>query len=341
MPRPAEPLPSGIGDLPVNFWLVGQEGLATQRQSRYLPAAIRGHPGKMWPALARRMIETFSRPDDWILDPLSGIGTTGVEAVHLGRHYVGIELEERYVAWQRQNLARARTQGATGRFAVFHADAHRLDPHWPERPAAPPLTTPAGRAVDLIITSPPYSDRLGWRSPEAMSPFVRQLTRAGQCRPGFVLGGYGQGKENIGNLKDAAYREAMRHVYAGSYEVLRPRGLLVVVLRPGRDHHCLRPLHHDTARLCQALGFDFLDEIVAIVSRIVAAPGKAVQVVPHAHFWRRLTTAQLREQGYPVTLEQLEYVLVFQKPDLVPAGLLPRKNGLSAALAGAAPHRTG
>src|SRR4051794_38137987 len=70
---------SDLASLPISFWLVGQEVSLVQRRGRYAPASMR-HPGKMLPLLARNLVEEYTKPGDWILDPLSGIGTTGVEA---------------------------------------------------------------------------------------------------------------------------------------------------------------------------------------------------------------------------------------------------------------------
>ena len=39
-----------------------------------------------------------------ILDPFSGTGTTGMVARQLGREYIGIELNEKYVEMQRARL---------------------------------------------------------------------------------------------------------------------------------------------------------------------------------------------------------------------------------------------
>jgi site-specific DNA-methyltransferase (adenine-specific) len=39
----------------------------------------------------RRIIAASSRPDDWVLDPFAGSGTTGEAAAVLGRHVVGSE----------------------------------------------------------------------------------------------------------------------------------------------------------------------------------------------------------------------------------------------------------
>ena len=316
-----------LASLPLNLWLVGQEVSLTQRRGRYTPASIR-HPGKMLPELARILIREYTRPGDWILDPLSGIGTTGVEAIHLGRHYVGIELEPQWAALQRQNLELAREQGAAGRFAVLEADARRLSR------ASEGLRrdlTEAGR-INAVITSPPYGDRL--RSVRTPSRPMLRLIAERKIGRDVIPATYGTGGDNLGNLSDPEYLVAMRKVYTGCYAVLKPGGLLIVVLRPGRNRSRLRPLHHETARLCVRLGFEFLDERVAVLARVVAVPGREPQVYAHSLFFKRLAIAHLREAGHPVSLEQLEYVLVFRKPDLLPptADRGQPKNGLSAAL---------
>jgi len=43
-----------------------------------------------------RLIELYSNPDDWILDPFGGLGTTGVRALKKGRKAYIIELNETY-----------------------------------------------------------------------------------------------------------------------------------------------------------------------------------------------------------------------------------------------------
>jgi DNA modification methylase len=306
-----------LADLPPNVWFIGQESTATQRQGRYSRASVRGHPGKMRPALARRLIETYTKPGEWVLDPMAGIGTTGVEAVHHGRHFVGIEIEPRFVAWQRQNLERARRAGAPGRFAVYRADARRLDSGFPcaadERAGATEDQALPAR-IDTVILSPPYADRLVGPGEPPASPFVQRLLRLRHGHPGILAGGYGTGRENIGNLAETAYFAAMRHIYAGCGHVLRPGGLLVIVLQPNHRGARLLPLQHQTIALIQEPGFELLDEIIAVLGRIVAPPGEAVRLVNHTSLWRRLATARLREAGWRVTLNQLEYVLVFRKP---------------------------
>src|SRR6202008_1907373 len=62
------------------------------------------HPTQKPEALLARVILASSRPDDLVLDPFCGTGTTGAVAKRLGRRVVGIERDARYAA-----LARGRT----------------------------------------------------------------------------------------------------------------------------------------------------------------------------------------------------------------------------------------
>jgi modification methylase len=48
-------------------------------------------------ALLYRVILASSNPGDVVLDPFFGTGTTGAVAKRLGRHFVGIEREEKYI----------------------------------------------------------------------------------------------------------------------------------------------------------------------------------------------------------------------------------------------------
>ena len=54
------------------------------------------HPTQKPEALLARVILSSSRPDDVVLDPFCGTGTTGAVAKRLGRRFIGIEREEVY-----------------------------------------------------------------------------------------------------------------------------------------------------------------------------------------------------------------------------------------------------
>jgi DNA methylase len=104
------PTPEPGVPLPLLVWLTAQATSRWQRQGRYL-AASGAHPAKMLPTIARTAISAYTSPGELVLDPMCGIGTTLVEAVHLDRPAVGIELEPRWADLAEANLALALSAG--------------------------------------------------------------------------------------------------------------------------------------------------------------------------------------------------------------------------------------
>jgi modification methylase len=60
-------------------------------------------------ALLHRIIMATSNRGDVILDPFFGSGTSGAVAKKLGRHFIGIERERRYIDVARERIAKVRT----------------------------------------------------------------------------------------------------------------------------------------------------------------------------------------------------------------------------------------
>ena len=50
-------------------------------------------------------IKLFTEPEDIVLDPFIGSGTTALAAVQLGRNYIGIDINEKYVEISRQRTS--------------------------------------------------------------------------------------------------------------------------------------------------------------------------------------------------------------------------------------------
>lgn len=64
----------------------------------------KAHPTQKPESLLYRCIMSSTNPDDVVLDPFFGTGTTGAVAKKLGRKYIGIEREDDYIAFARQRL---------------------------------------------------------------------------------------------------------------------------------------------------------------------------------------------------------------------------------------------
>lgn len=79
-----------------------------------------GHPAPFPVELPQRLIDLYTYRDDLVLDPFAGSGTTAVAAVRTGRHYVGYDTDEGYVA-----AGRLRVQAEVAR----HAGAEARSPH--------------------------------------------------------------------------------------------------------------------------------------------------------------------------------------------------------------------
>ncbi len=80
------------GDITIPFWSM-KENTA--------------HPTQKSEKLVAKLILASSNPNDIILDPFLGSGTTSVTAKKLGRNYIGIEAEPQYALWAEQRLQMA------------------------------------------------------------------------------------------------------------------------------------------------------------------------------------------------------------------------------------------
>lgn len=64
----------------------------------------RGHSAAFPIELPSWFIRLFTQPNDLVLDPFIGSGTTAIAAVQLGRNYIGIDINPAYIELSRQRL---------------------------------------------------------------------------------------------------------------------------------------------------------------------------------------------------------------------------------------------
>lgn len=56
------------------------------------------HPTQKPLGVLARLIQASTQPGAWILDPFNGSATTGIAANLLGRRYLGLEIENEFLA---------------------------------------------------------------------------------------------------------------------------------------------------------------------------------------------------------------------------------------------------
>jgi modification methylase len=68
------------------------------------PARKIGHPAPFPVELPRRLIQLYTFENEIVLDPFMGSGQTAIAAVRSNRHYVGYEIDEKYVDLANQRI---------------------------------------------------------------------------------------------------------------------------------------------------------------------------------------------------------------------------------------------
>jgi len=228
-------------------WKLPPTSSAAQHKVTYTKKSI-AHPGKMQTTWAQRMIQEYTKPGDLILDPMAGIGTTGVEASRLGRNAILIELEPKWIneAKKNYNLLKKDEQ-KIGDVHIIKGDAKNIR---------------LNRQVDAIIFSPPYSHTgmgapdfpRGWKGGPRQGRNPRELLPK---EP--VWESYG-GKENIGMKTGKRYWEDMEKVYEQCHKALKPDGVMVVNTKDRVKGGKVVRLGQQTAELVEKKGFKLIEK---------------------------------------------------------------------------------
>jgi modification methylase len=273
----------------LSVWATAQTTGPTQRRGRYVPESVK-HPARMLPAIAAYAIDTYTNPGDLVLDPMCGIATTIVEAMHLGRDAFGIEYESRWSDIAAANIALARQQGATGTGSVIRGDATTLT-------ALVPRVLHGQFA--LVVTSPPYGPTVHGQ--------VRPTATSGVVKSDFV---YGEDKANL------AYRDlpglvgGFTDILRGAHTLLRPGGIAVVTARPWRKRGELVDLPSAVVGAGVAAGFIAFDRCVALLAGV-----RGGRLVVRPSFFQLQQVRNAVAKGISQQLIAHEDVLVLRKPE--------------------------
>jgi len=202
----------------------------------------RGNYRGNWPPqIPRVLIEKYSNIGDLILDPMSGSGTTCIEAVLLGRNCIAVDLNYQSAiltyhrlywlikAFEEESSKPSlfkNHQKKLGSFRVFHGDARNL-------------TELKDESIDLILTHPPYLDIVGYNKEKVEGDLS-------------------------GTRKLEEYLSILRDVLKECYRVLKKEKVLgILVGDTRRDKHYI-PITTYTLLLALDVGFVLKEEIIKI-----------------------------------------------------------------------------
>jgi len=183
------------------------------------------HPSPKPPQLMNKIIQFFTRRDEWVLDPFVGVGGTLLGCTLAGRNGLGIDLDNRYLdlygqVCERESIPQQHSLCGDARDVVSLVRAY---------PQAP-------KQFDLILTDPPYGDMM-----------ARGQTGENKKRTGAVSATPFTASDcDLGNLPLADFLSELRGIMVSSVSLLKPGGYCVVFckdLQPTREHHNM--LHAD------------------------------------------------------------------------------------------------
>lgn len=282
---------TGPAAVPMSVWATAQTAPAMQRRGRYHPDSVK-HPAKMLPEIVAHAVAAYTRPRDLVLDPMCGIGTTLVEALHSGRRAVGVEYEARWAELARTNIGLAREAGIDLDAAVYTGDARKLGALLPQELR--------GR-VDLVITSPPYGDSLHGHVRVRAGEKVHKFNH----RYGAVLD-----RGNLANVGLGRLLSGFTRILTGAAEYLAPGGHVVITARPWRQHAELVNLPAHLITCGTLAGLVPVERCVALLGRL--ADG---DLVARSSFFQRDFIVKNRAAGLPMHLIAHEDVVILRKPE--------------------------
>jgi len=238
----------------------------------------------MHPSLASAILQIYG--ESIVLDPMSGIGTTLVEAMLLGLDSKGVELEKTFVHQASTNIQKIKKKfkesKTLGEAICILGDARRM--------------RFKDNSFNSILFSPPYWITLGKGTGKKYAAKNFLQKHKGLPEP------YSPNPENIGNkIRYMDYLDEMLKVYKECFRVLRPGKFMAIIIKDIRRKGLTVPLGADTIKVCERAGFRLFD---ILVNRLY-----------FLSYWQILLALRDKDKGVPHPLRTHEYVLIFKKAE--------------------------
>jgi DNA modification methylase len=234
-----EPLPNELTDISTTVWSFPERGAWATHRGDYR--------GNWAPQIPRALILKYTEPGDTVLDPMIGSGTTCIEAILLGRNCIAVDInynaimlthhrlyylvkalrekrQKSLLGYVKQELENKTSSEVW--YKVYHGDARRLDKI-------------PNNSIDLVATHPPYLNIIEYSDSHVEGDLSR--TRS---------------------LEE--YLKLLREVTREIYRVLKPNGILGILIGDTRIKKHYVPLTHYALLTLLDVGFVLKEEVVKI-----------------------------------------------------------------------------
>jgi DNA modification methylase len=231
-----DPLPGELTDVSTTVWSFPERGSWATHRGDYR--------GNWAPQIPRALILKYTEPGAIVLDPMIGSGTTCIEALLLSRNCIAVDVNYNAVMLTHHRLyyllkalgeggrrgllsySHRETEGVKSWYKVFHGDARRLDKIPDE-------------SIDLVATHPPYLNIIEY------------------------------GEEGVeGDLSRARsleeYLKLFKQVAREAYRVLKPGGVLGILVGDTRIKKHYVPVTHYALMTLLDVGFILREEVIKI-----------------------------------------------------------------------------
>jgi len=235
-----EPLPEELTNVSTTVWSFPERGSWATHRGDYR--------GNWAPQIPRALILKYTNPGETVLDPMVGSGTTCIEALLLNRNCIAVDINYNAVILTHHRLyyltkvLRERkpkslvdyaknSSGAGNTFSsvwyrVYHGDARKLD-------------KVPDNSIDLVATHPPYFNIIEYGEQRVEG----DLSRTTSLEEYLTL-----------------FRQAAKEIY----RVLKPGGVLGILIGDTRIKKHYVPITHYALMILLDVGFVLKEEVIKI-----------------------------------------------------------------------------